>query len=412
MRRLSGPRFPTRKAILHGSERLSIFSIHYLNMHSTPREASSTGRALSTDLIQLDDCGLYIPAADLHVDPWRPVERAVVTHAHGDHARRGSRRYLTSRRGQGVLRTRMGADARIETLDWGERIRIGGATLSLHPAGHILGSAQVRIEVGGEVWVVSGDYKLAKDPTTTPFEPVSCDVFISECTFGLPVYRWPDPQEVFASIVEWWEENAKVGRTSVLFGYSLGKAQRLLAGVHACTGAHGAPGPILVHGAVHRLLEPYRDAGVVLPAVERAHRTSAKAAEGRALVVAPPSAGGTPWIRAFSPASTAFASGWMRFRGTRRRRGGDRGFVLSDHVDWSGLLDAVEATGAHRVGLTHGNTSAAARYLREVRGLDSWEMVTRFQGEAGAEDDDRDQGEDGGGAQKGSGGDPERAREP
>lgn len=343
---------------------------------------------MSTDLIRLDPCGLYVPAADIHVDPWRPVERAVITHAHGDHARRGSRQYLTSRRGQGVLRARMGTDARIETLDWGERLRVGDAILSLHPAGHILGSAQVRIEVGGEVWVVSGDYKLTSDPTTTPFEPVGCHVFISECTFGLPVYRWPDPKEVFESILEWWEENAASQRTSVLFGYSLGKAQRLLAGIHERTGRHGAPGPILVHGAVHRLLAPYREAGIALPEVEMANRSSAEQAGGRALVVAPPSAGGTSWIRAFSPSSTAFASGWMRLRGTRRRRGGDRGFVLSDHVDWDGLLNAVEATGAQRVGLTHGNTAAAARYLREDRAIDSWTLPTRFQGEAGAETDD------------------------
>ncbi len=349
---------------------------------------------MKEELVQVTKRGLFVPTADLYIDPWRPVERAVITHAHADHARGGSGRYLSSESGAGVLRTRLGSTAPIDTVAWGEEIRVGSARLSLHPAGHILGSAQVRIEVEGEVWVVSGDYKLEDDPTCEAFEPVPCHTFISECTFGLPVYRWPDPATVFSGILQWWADNARRGRTSVLFGYSLGKAQRLLAGIHLklTESAAEAPGPILVHGAVHRLLPPFHDAGVPLPHVLRANRESARAAQGRALVVAPPSAGGTPWIRTFGEVSTAFASGWMRIRGTRRRRGGDRGFVLSDHVDWPGLLTAIRATGAERVGLTHGTTGPAVRFLKEG-GWDAWSVPTRFEGEDGSEAPDA--GEDG-----------------
>lgn len=345
------------------------------------------GDAMKQDVVQITDRGLFVPAANLHIDPWGPVERAVITHAHADHARGGSGGYLTSRSGEGVLRARIGSGAPVETLPWGEVRQVGSARLSLHPAGHILGSAQVRVEVAGEVWVVSGDYKLEPDPTCRPFEPVPCHTFISECTFGLPIYRWPHPDGVFSEISRWWSENAEEGRTSILFGYSLGKAQRLLAGLEyqRRNEAREHPGPILVHGAVHRLLPPYREAGVDLPTIDRANGESVRAARGRALVVAPPSAGGTPWIRKFTPYSTAFASGWMRIRGTRRRRGGDRGFVLSDHVDWPGLLAAIAATGAERVGLTHGTTGPAVRFLREA-GWDAWSLPTRFQGEDGSDE--------------------------
>ncbi|TVR64966.1 MAG: ligase-associated DNA damage response exonuclease [Gemmatimonadales bacterium] len=346
-------------------------------------------------LVQVTDHGLFVPAADLYIDPWKPVDRAVITHAHADHARGGSGRYLSAQAGHDVLRVRLGSTARIDTLPWGERIRMGSAHLSLHPAGHILGAAQIRVEVGGEVWVVSGDYKLESDPTCRAFEPVPCHTFISECTFGLPIYRWPTPRAVFGDILTWWAGNAERGRTSILFGYSLGKAQRLLAGIHLELLDQGmeAPGPILVHGAVHRLLPPFHRAGVPLPDVLRANRESARASEGRALVVAPPSAGGTPWIRKFGQVSTGFASGWMRIRGHRRRRGGDRGFVLSDHVDWPGLLTAIRATGAERIGLTHGTTGPAVRFLRE-EGWDAWNVPTRFEGEAGSEaPDGSDSGE-------------------
>jgi putative mRNA 3-end processing factor len=283
-----------------------------------------------------------------------------------------------------VLRLRLGAEAPLEALPWGERRRLGEVEVSLHPAGHLLGSAQVRIEHRGEVWVVSGDYKTDPDPTCEPFEPVRCDTFITESTFGLPVFRWPAQGVVLAEIVDWWRANAAAGRASVIFAYALGKAQRLLAGVDAVDGARGI-GPLVVHGAVRGCVDAYRAAGIELPAVAAATELSREELS-RALVIAPPLAQGSPWMRRFPRAATAFVSGWMRLRALRRQRRVDRGFVLSDHVDWPGLLAAIEATGAARVGVTHGFTAPFARWLREERGLETWTLATRFTGEAGAEE--------------------------
>ena len=341
-----------------------------------------------SDLLTLTENGLFCEAGGFHIDPWRPVPRAVITHAHSDHARWGSEAYLAAAKGEEILRARLG-DISLETLEYGERRAVGGVTVSLHSAGHVRGSAQVRVERGGEVWVVTGDYKTDADPVAGPFELVPCDTLISECTFGLPIYRWPEADGVFREIDAWWGENQEAGRSSILFGYSLGKAQRLLAGLDS------SRGPILVHGAVHRMNQAHRDAGVALPDTMYADVEAARAHKGRCLVVAPPSAGGSSWIRKFAPVSTAFASGWMQVRGRRRRRAADRGFILSDHADWPGLLRTIEETGATRVGLTHGKTDPMVRYLREA-GLDAWSIPTRFEGESedAAVDADEDAGFD------------------
>jgi putative mRNA 3-end processing factor len=261
---------------------------------------------------------------------------------------------------------------------------LGGVLVSLHPAGHLLGSAQVRLELGGEVWVVSGDYKTVPDPTCEPFEPVPCDVFVTESTFGLPVFRWPAQEAVFADVDSWWRANAAEGRTSVVFAYALGKAQRLLAGVDPTIG------PLVVHGAVKVCVDGYAAAGTTLPRTRAAHDLRPGELR-RALVVAPPSAQGSPWMRRFPGAATAFVSGWMQLRQLRRQRRVDRGFVLSDHVDWPGLVAAIAATGAERVGVTHGYVAPVVRWLREERGLDAWAVPTRFEGE-GAEEATRDEG--------------------
>ena len=327
-------------------------------------------------LLERTDAGLYCPAGDFHVDPWSPVPRAVVTHGHADHARWGSEAYLTAARGVDVLRIRLGSEARIEGLRWGEARTLGSARVSFHPAGHILGSAQVRIEHRGQVCVVTGDYKRHADPTVTPFEPVRCDALVTESTFGLPVFRWPDPVGEMDELNRWWQRNREEGRTSLVYAYALGKAQRVLAGLDP------AIGPILVHGAVETLLPAYESAGVLLPPVERATAETARANKGRAMVVAPPSAAGTPWVRKFGPSRSAFASGWMSIRGFRRRRAGDRGFVLSDHVDWGDLLATVEESGATQVAVTHGYADVVARFLSEERGLDATALPTRFTGES------------------------------
>jgi putative mRNA 3-end processing factor len=328
----------------------------------------------SRPLLETTDRGLYCPSGGFFVDPWEPVDRAVVTHAHADHACWGCGRYLTTRAGEGVLRVRVGIDAAVDSVPYGEPVLINGVSVSLHPAGHILGSAQVRIEHQGQVWVVSGDYKVEPDPTCAAFEPVRCHVFVSESTFGLPIYRWPPQAEVFAAIDRWWRGNQEEGKASVLFGYALGKAQRLLAGVDPTIG------PIACHGAVEKLNQAYRAGGIDLPATSYVGDSGRGTDWSRTLIVAPPSADGTPWTRRFGPASSGFASGWMRIRGTRRRRSVDRGFVLSDHADWPGLLDAIRSTGAEQVLLTHGYTAALSRWLRE-RGVAADSLATHYQGE-------------------------------
>lgn len=325
-------------------------------------------------VLRLTEAGLHCEAGDFFIDPWCPVDRAIITHAHADHARWGSRRYLTARDGAGVLRVRVGDEPAIDAVDYGEPVEINGVRVSLHPAGHILGSAQVRVEHRGAVWVVSGDYKVGPDATCVPFEPVRCHVFITESTFALPIYRWPSQQDVFDSVNAWWRRNADSGKVSLLFGYALGKAQRLLSGLDPSIG------PVFCHGAVEKLNAAYRAAGISLPPTSYAGNASNRSAWARGIVVAPPSAHGTPWARKFGPSSTAFASGWMTIRGTRRRRAVDRGFVLSDHADWPGLLDAIAATGAEAVWATHGYSAVLVRWLRE-RGTDAQVIATRFEGE-------------------------------
>jgi putative mRNA 3-end processing factor len=306
------------------------------------------------------------------------VDRAVVTHAHGDHVAWGCRAYLTAAEGVGVLRSRLPPEADVRGSEYGSEISIGGVRVSLHPAGHILGSSQVRLEHGGDVWVVSGDYKTDPDPTTTPFEPVRCHTFVTESTFGLPIYRWPPQREVLRDINDWWRANQAAGKASLLYGYALGKAQRLLAGLDP------GIGPILTHGAVERMTQVYRAAGVLLPPTTHAGAVDRRTDWSRTIVVAPPSADGSVWTRRFGPQATAFASGWMLVRGARRRRSLDRGFPLSDHVDWPSLMSAVAATGAERVWVTHGYTGPVVRWLQE-HGLDARAVQTRFEGEV---DDD------------------------
>jgi len=328
------------------------------------------------DLIVQRPEGLYCPPGDFYIDPWRPVGRAVITHAHADHARVGHGHYLASAKSEGVLRSRLG-EITLQTLPYGEAIDHHGVRLSLHPAGHVLGSAQVRIEHGGEVWVASGDYFVSgtgdDNSTCEPFEPVRCDCFITESTFGLPIYRWQPQREVFGDINAWLCANAEAGRASLLMGYSFGKAQRILAGVDA------GIGPIVVHGAVEPLNRAYREAGVLLPPTHNANDLD-KAALSKALVLAPPSVQGSAWTKRFADYSDAFASGWMQLRGARRRRAVDRGFVLSDHADWPGLQRAIAATAAQRVIVTHGYEAIMVRWLEE-QGLQAGSFHTEFDDE-------------------------------
>jgi putative mRNA 3-end processing factor len=314
--------------------------------------------------------GLYCDAGGFYIDPWRPVDKAIITHAHADHARSGSTRYIASSAGEGVLRSRLGL-IDLHALPYGERLKINDVSVSLHPAGHVLGSAQVRIEHKGEVWVVSGDYKVEPDVTCAAFEPVKCHTFITESTFGLPIYTWVSSTALFSDINQWWAGNAAINRASVLFCYSFGKAQRVLAGVDS------GIGPIVTHGAVEPLNRAYRQAGVALPETKLVSEVADKSDFSKALVLAPPSAAGSPWMKRFGDYSDAFASGWMLLRGARRRRAVDRGFVMSDHADWVGLNSAIKASQATTVYVTHGYVPVMVRWLQE-QGLEALSFETHF----------------------------------
>ena len=328
-------------------------------------------------VLEFRDRGLYCPAGDFWIDPWRPVDRALVTHGHADHAHDGMRRYMATESAAPVMRHRLG-DIDLQTVRYGERVRVGDAVVSFHPAGHVPGSAQIRIEVKGEVWVASGDYKTGPDGLSETFEPVRCHAFITESTFGLPVFKWRPFAEENAAIDDWWRRNAAQGRPSVIGAYALGKAQRILVNVDPSIG------PILTHGAVENTNAVLRAQGIALPDTIRVTAETKIRDHPGALVVATPSAMGGPWMRRFPNASTAFASGWMAMRGVRRRRAVDRGFVMSDHADWPGLNEAIAATGAERVFVTHGYTSIFTKWLRE-QGYDANVVSTEWDGEAAEE---------------------------
>jgi len=317
--------------------------------------------------------GLYCPAGDFFIDPWRPVDRALITHGHADHARPGHGSYLATHTALPVMRHRLG-EIDAEGISFSETRQIGDATVSFHPAGHVPGSAQIRVEVGGEVWVASGDYKTEDDGLSEPFEPVRCHAFISECTFGLPVFKWAAQAETGAAINAWWAANAAAGRASVLGAYALGKAQRLLSLLDP------AIGPILTHGAVEATNAIFRTQNIALPDTHHVTPDLDPKAHPGALILAPPSALGTPWMRRFGPASTGFASGWMALRGVRRRRAADRGFVMSDHADWAGLNAAIAETGAERVFVTHGYTAIFQRWLSD-QGYEAQVLETEYEGE-------------------------------
>lgn len=327
-----------------------------------------------SDLLVTTSAGLYCPSGDFYVDPWQAVPSAIITHAHSDHATGGSARYLTAVDGAKILSARLGSEARIQAVGYGEPIRIRDVTVSLHPAGHILGSSQVRIERGGEVWVVTGDYKIAFDTTCLPFELVQCHTLITESTFGLPIYRWQHPSRTFAEINSWWMANQSAKIASVLFSYSLGKAQRLLSGIDRSIG------PVYCHGAVERLNQIYRDSGVPLPETVYVGDVSAQASWAGSIIIAPTSARGTPWLRRFGDHSSAYVSGWMQIRGARRRRSVDRGFTLSDHADWPALLEVIRSSGAERVLVTHGFVDPMVRWLND-NGWQAAPLHTEFRGE-------------------------------
>jgi len=327
---------------------------------------------MKTPLLAFNDKGIYCAQADVYLDPWRPVDKAIISHGHADHSRWGHKKYITQHSNIPIIKHRLG-DINVNGKDWSETFTINNVKFSFHPAGHIIGSAQIRVEYKGEVWVFTGDYKTEDDGVATPYEPVKCHSFITECTFGLPAFKWQPQDEVFAEINNWWQQNQSDGRTSVIFGYSLGKAQRLLKYLDTSIGK------IYTHGAIENMTEVLRPQ-LEMPKTTRITRDIKKEEIKGNIVVAPPSAHGTPWIKKMVPYVTASASGWMTFRGARRRRAIDRGFVLSDHCDWQGLLSSIKETGAEKIICTHGYTDIFSRYLREI-GYDARTEQTQYEEE-------------------------------
>ncbi|MES1222447.1 MAG: ligase-associated DNA damage response exonuclease, partial [Bacteroidota bacterium] len=324
-------------------------------------------------LIEFTDSGIFCRAGDFYIDPWRPVDKAIITHAHSDHAKFGSKNYLCHHYTKPLLKLRLG-DVSIQSLEWNEPVYINNIKVSLHPAGHIIGSSQIRVEHNNEVWVVSGDYKTENDGISGEFEPVKCNTFISESTFGLPIYSWKPQPEIYSNIQQWITENQQNGEASVIIAYSLGKAQRVLKCVAEITHK------IFVHGAIWNVHQALLNAGWNLPGVERVTPETSKECFKNAVIIAPPSADGTPWMKRFTPYSVGVCSGWMQVRGNMRRRNADAGFALSDHADWNGLLTAIRATEAEKVFVTHGFQSAFSRYLNE-NGIAAAEVKTEYGGE-------------------------------
>jgi putative mRNA 3-end processing factor len=322
-------------------------------------------------LISFTPEGLYCAAGNFYIDPWLPVDRAVITHAHSDHARWGSKHYLAQDDSYFFLKSRLGQDIDLETMPYGEQRKIGEVTVSFHSAAHIIGSAQVRVEHKGEVWVVSGDYKLEDDGISGPFEPVRCHTFITESTFGLPIYQWKPQPEIMEGIHQWVQSNQEKGRNSVLVAYSLGKSQRLIHGLSQ----YGYP--IYGHGAtynMHQACRQVRD----MPDITYLSKEISKEEVKKGIIICPGSAVDSPWMKRWTPYALGVCSGWMQVRGAQRRRNADAGFVLSDHADWKGLLQAVEATGAECVYATHGFSATLARYLREEKGIQADIVKTSF----------------------------------
>nr|WP_295931325.1 ligase-associated DNA damage response exonuclease [uncultured Dyadobacter sp.] len=321
-------------------------------------------------LLQFTGKSIYCTVADVHIDPWIPVDRAIITHAHSDHARWGSRHYLAHRDSEPILRLRLG-DIDLQTMEYGQKFFINGVQFSLHPAGHIIGSAQVRVEYKGEVWVASGDYKLEDDHFATPFEPVKCHTFITESTFGLPIYKWQPQQQVMSEIDNWWAQNRAEGKASVLMGYSLGKMQRILKNIQLQDSA------LYAHGAIYTVNERLREAGFDLPELTFVTKETDRKLFRGSLILAPPSADNSTWIKKFAPYSLGYCSGWMALRGAKNRRAVDQGFVLSDHVDWPDLNRAIGETEAEKVYVTHGYTSIFAKWLNE-NGIEAGEVTTMY----------------------------------
>ena len=321
-------------------------------------------------LVEFTSKGIYCIPGNFYLDPWRPVDLAVISHGHGDHAKWGMKKYLCHHFTKPILQHRIGPDIDVQSLGYNEEININGVKLSFFPAGHIVGSCQIRLEYKGYVTVFSGDYKVQDDGLSTPFELVKCNEFITESTFGLPIYNWLSPEQYAVQMQNWHTTNHEQGKTSVFIGYSLGKAQRIMK-------ALGGSGKIYVHSSIAKINEAIESVGIELPEDETGYFNDDLKKINGEIVIVPPALLDSNMIRKIPNRATGLCSGWMQVRGSRRWRSADAGFAISDHADWQGLLDTVKATGAEKVHVTHGQTAVFSKYLNEL-GIEAYEVKTNY----------------------------------
>lgn len=315
-------------------------------------------------LLQFTNKGIYCPAAKLYVDPNRKVKTALITHGHSDHARPGHSHYVCANSSVHILRHRLGSNISIQGVKFGESINCNGVKISFHPAGHILGSAQIRFEYKNQIWVVTGDYKIEDDGISECFEQLTCTHLITECTFGLPIYKWKKQEDIFNQINTWFAENKELGRPSVILAYSLGKAQRILAGLNS------EIGPIYVHSSIAAMNKVYEKTGISLPKYKSIENKTKALELNAALTIIPHKALSSEVSSQLVDPSIAVASGWMATRNQRIKSICNRGFALSDHCDWDGINTVVKNSGAEFVFPTHGNTDVLSRWLNE-KGIQS-----------------------------------------
>ncbi len=321
-------------------------------------------------LLKFTSRGIYCIPGKFYIDPWRPVDFAIITHGHADHARGGMKKYLCHHYTKPILHSRIGKDINCQSVEYGEILTINGVKVSLHPAGHIIGSAQIRMEYKGYVSVISGDYKIQNDGLSTPFEVVKCNEFVTESTFGLPVYNWQSVEDQEIQMRSWVNKNKLNGKTSVFIGYSLGKSQRIMKALEGLD-------EMYVHYSIAKLNEAYESVGVKLPDYKIADlREDKKILDGK-IVILPPALVDNPGMKKIPNLAYAICSGWMQIRGARRWRSADAGFAISDHADWQGLLTAIKATNAEKIHVTHGQTAVFAKYLNEI-GLNADEVMTEY----------------------------------
>ena len=321
-------------------------------------------------LLKFTKKGIYCPQGKFYLDPWYPVEKAVISHGHADHARWGMSSYLCTHLSKNILKHRLGKDINIQSLNYNEPITINGVKVSFHPAGHVIGSAQIRLEYQGYVVVFSGDYKVKQDFITTPFEPQKCQTFITESTFGLPIYHWKTEKALQKELQNWVLNNQARQRTSVFLGYSLGKAQRLLSLLDGVD-------DIYVHRSIHHLNKAIQASSFPLPKTKLWEANLTKKELQNKIIIAPPALLGSRMLKRLPNPATALCSGWMQIRGNRRWQSVDAGFVVSDHADWKGLIKTVKATQAEQVYVTHGSQAVFSKYLNEI-GINAKELKTEY----------------------------------